>query len=234
MKNRTLLDAFNSAFEGLIYAVRSQRNMKIHTIATILVLVASLVFRLNLMEVLMVFVAIALVVIAELFNTAIETVVDLHTQKTHPLAAIAKNVSAAAVLVAAFLAVILGFLVLYPKLELLTPKLLHMLYDAPVELTLIALSLTIVAVIVAKALTKRKNSTPLQGGMPSGHTALGTAAVTALTLINENMITMILGFLIVCLIGESRVTTKIHSWDEVIVGAILGFLITLLVFQLIR
>lgn len=231
MKSRNLFESFNYAFEGIIYAFKTQRNMRLHFLATAAVLIASLVFKLSKLEILILFLTIALVVLAEMINTAIEVVVDLFTQAHHPLAAIAKDVAAGAVMIAAVVAVIVGSLIFFPIIEPGIPRVIHILRRAPAHLSLIAILITIGCVIVGKAVTK--SGTPLRGGMPSGHAALSAAAATAIFLIaNNGLITVLAGFM-VFLVAESRIERKIHTWEEVLVGVLLGFLVTLLIFQIL-
>ena len=101
MKIRNLIDSFNYAISGLIYALKTQRNMKIHfTIGTIVILI-SLFMDFNRVELIILFFTICLVIITEMINTAIESTIDLYTKSYHPLARIAKNVAAGTVLIAA-------------------------------------------------------------------------------------------------------------------------------------
>lgn len=231
MKSRNLLQSFNYAFEGIIYAFKTQRNMRLHFLATAIILAASLILKLSKLEILILFLTIAFVIFAEMLNTAIEVVVDLFTQAHHPLAAIAKDVAAGAVLITAAVAVIVGYLIFFPAIEPGIPRVIHVLRKAPAYLSLIAILFTIGCVIVGKALTK--TGTPVHGGMPSGHAALSSAAATAILFIAKNGLITILAAFLVFLVAESRVENKVHSLNEVLVGALLGFLVTLLVFQIL-
>jgi diacylglycerol kinase (ATP) len=224
------LDSFNNAFEGVIYAFKTQRNIRLHFIATGVVLIISLLLQLTKLEILILFVTIAFVIITEMINTALEVTIDLITQEYHPMAAIVKNVAAGAVLVASTLAIVVGFLIFSPKFDSLIPKVIVTLQKAPAYLSLIALLLTIVLVIIGKSITKRGR--PVQGGMPSGHTALGASAATAIFFICKNSLVVFLALFLVFLLAESRIENKIHSWYEVSIGGALGFFITLFVFQL--
>lgn len=230
MRSRSLLDSFNNAFEGVIYTFKTQRNIRLHFIATGAVLILSLLLQLTKLEILILFITIAFVIITEMFNTALEVTVDLITKEYHPLAAIIKNVAAGAVLVAAMLAVIVGYLIFAPKFDSQIPRVIQSLQKAPTYLSLVAVLLTIVSVIVGKSITKKGRL--IQGGMPSGHTALGASAATTIFFNSPNSLVVFLAFFLVLLLAESRVENKVHSWDEVVAGGALGFFITLLVFQL--
>lgn len=107
---------FGYAFHGLWYALRTQRNARVHAVIATLVVAASIFFHISTVEFAMIFVAITGVFIAEMFNTVIEICVDLASPTYHPLAKIAKDVAAGAVLLNAILSVIIGLLVLGPHL----------------------------------------------------------------------------------------------------------------------
>jgi diacylglycerol kinase len=107
---------FSYAFQGLKYAFRTQRNMRVHAAIAALAIFLGLFFHLSAVEFAMVFIAITSVFIAEMFNTVIELCVDLSTPDYHPLAKIAKDVAAGTVLLSAFLAVIIGLFVFVPHL----------------------------------------------------------------------------------------------------------------------
>lgn len=116
MRNRTLGQSFRCAFQGLGYALRTQRNLRLHFAAGAGVIGAALWLRLPLDAVALLLVVVAGVVIAEVFNTALEAVIDLVSPGYHPLAGTAKNLAAAAVVLAALFAAGTGLLVLGPAL----------------------------------------------------------------------------------------------------------------------
>lgn len=118
-KARTLAESFFYAISGILYAFKTQRNIKIHFMVAILIIIISFLIKLNTIELLIVFLTIAMVLTAEMINTAIEAVVDMFTQEYHPLARVAKNVAAGAVLISALNAVIVGYLIFYKKIAVL-------------------------------------------------------------------------------------------------------------------
>ncbi|MCF6095920.1 diacylglycerol kinase [Thermovorax subterraneus] len=115
-KSRTLFESFLYAISGVVYSLKTQRNMRIHFMAALIVMVLSKYLGLKEMEMVAVIFAAALVIIAEMINTAVETAVDMITDKFHPMARIAKNVAAGAVLVAALNALVVGYMVFSDKL----------------------------------------------------------------------------------------------------------------------
>jgi diacylglycerol kinase len=110
-RTHSLVAAFGFAFAGLAAAWRSQRNFRVHLAIAALVLVAGALLRLSALGWAVVVLAIALVLAAELANTAIEALVDLVSPGDHPLAQRAKDVAAAGVLVASLGAAAAGLLV---------------------------------------------------------------------------------------------------------------------------
>jgi diacylglycerol kinase len=115
-RSTSRLEAFRHAFSGWVYVLRTQRNAWIHALATLAVVGLGTWLRIARHEWAIVTLAIALVWMAEFLNTALEAVVDLASPDEHPLAKAGKDVGAAAVLIAALGAVIIGLLILGPPL----------------------------------------------------------------------------------------------------------------------
>jgi diacylglycerol kinase len=107
---------FGYAFSGLWYALCTQRNARVHVAIATLAIVMGIVLRISAADLAIIFIAIASVFIAELFNTVFELCVDLASPHYHPLAKRAKDIAAGAVLLSAVLAVVIGLLVLGPPL----------------------------------------------------------------------------------------------------------------------
>ncbi len=113
---RSRKEAFRSAFAGWWHVLRTQRNAWVHALATLAVCALGLWLQLSSIEWAILWLAIGLVWTAEFVNTALEAVVDLASPDLHPLARVGKDVGAAAVLIAAGIAVIIGLLILGPPL----------------------------------------------------------------------------------------------------------------------
>jgi diacylglycerol kinase (ATP) len=114
LKSRTR--AFGYAFSGWWHVIRTQRNAWIHALVSFIVVGLGLWLKLPLRDWVFIIIAFAFVWIAEFLNTALEAVVDLATQESHPLARVGKDVGAAAVLIAALTAIIIGLFILGPPL----------------------------------------------------------------------------------------------------------------------
>ena len=111
-----LSTSFRCAFAGIAHVLRSQRNARIHLGVTLAIVLLGWWLRLTYTEWAIIALTVAVVLVAEMLNTAIEATIDLTTKRYHPLAKVAKDVAAGAVLTAAIIAVIVGLLILGPHL----------------------------------------------------------------------------------------------------------------------
>jgi diacylglycerol kinase len=108
--------SFGYAFHGLWYTVRTQRNARVHAVAALLVIIMGFLLHISTLEFAILFVVIGAVFVAEMFNTVMEICVDLASPGYHPLAGIAKDVAAGAVLFNAIIAVIVGLCIFLPHI----------------------------------------------------------------------------------------------------------------------
>lgn len=107
--------SFQYAIKGILHGVRSERNLKFHVFATAVVLSASYLTGLSVNEWMIIIILIGGMIALELVNTAIEKAVDLITEDFHPLAGLAKDLAAGAVLVFAVCSAIIGMIIFIPK-----------------------------------------------------------------------------------------------------------------------
>ncbi|MGB3683187.1 MAG: diacylglycerol kinase [Rubrobacteraceae bacterium] len=226
--------SFNHAYRGIVYAIRTQRNMRFHVVASLGVLFLSLLLGVSAIELAVLVLVILIVLVTEMFNTAMEFAVDLVTNEYHPLAKLAKDVSAGAVLVSSVGSVVVGYLILADNLGPFTLETVQSVRRWPGHLTLIALSLVVLVVLLGKALTHSPNS--FAGGMPSGHAAVSFAGWVAVSFVSADgayggMVSLI-SLLMALLVCQSRIESGTHSLYQVIVGAVIGILVTVAVFQL--
>lgn len=232
MKVRKLIDSFNYAIEGISYALKTQRNMKIHFLAAILVLVFCLFFNLSRIELIAILATITMVIVAEMINTAIEAVVDLLTDTYHPLAKVAKNVAAGAVLITAVNSLFVAYIIFFDKINPLTNIVLTRIRESPAHITFISLIVVMFASIILK--THFGKGTPMRGGMPSAHSAIAFCLATAITFISANTLISTIGFLLAFMVAQSRIEGGIHTTFQTMLGAALGILITVLFFQIVK
>lgn len=229
MKIRRFTDSFNYAIEGIIHAIKTQRNMKFHMIIAILVLLGSLFFDFTKIEMLILFITITLVIVLEMINTAIEATIDVLANYYHPLAKIAKNVAAGAVLISAVNAVVVGYLLFFEKLKPMTQTVILRIKQSDTTVVFIGLILIVMVTIIVKAIYGE--GTPLKGGMPSGHSALAFGCATAISLITSDPLIITLSFFLALMVAQSRVEARIHTLYETIIGSMFGILITILIFS---
>lgn len=116
---KKVIYSFKYAMEGIIASFKSEKNMKIHVLAMLVVIIIGFILRLNLIEWCICIILFALVISGELFNTAIETIVDMVMPEKNDMAKLAKDVSAGAVFVLAIAAVVIGMVIFIPKIMLL-------------------------------------------------------------------------------------------------------------------
>lgn len=108
--------SFQFAFQGILYCFLTQCNMKIHIVLAVMALLFGFLLKFSIIEFAILFLTISMVFMAEMFNTAIETIVDLVSPEYHRLAKIAKDVAAGAVLCTAVTAAVIGAVLFIPKI----------------------------------------------------------------------------------------------------------------------
>ncbi|MDT8420191.1 MAG: diacylglycerol kinase [Desulfuromonadales bacterium] len=232
MKPVNWFERINCAIDGILWAVKTQRHLRYHFLAALLVLFCAFIFKVSTLEFFLLILAALLVIFAELINTAIETLVDLVTEEYNELAKRTKDIAAGAVLVTSVGAIIFGYLVLSrhffrtlagePALQA------EPLHNMPLG----ALLLVIILIILLKALFGK--GTPLQGGMPSGHAAVSFSVATSVILSGAGLVTSLLVLGLALMVSHSRLLLKIHNFREVFLGAVLGSGITLLLYLLLK
>lgn len=232
MKLKKLIDSFNHAINGIIDTVRTERNMKIHLIVALGIFLACFFFDVSKLEFLVLAVTITLVIATEMVNTAIEAAIDMTTNYYHPLAKVAKNAAAGAVFITAINAMVVGYVIFWDKLSNFSYVVVHKVKNSEPYTILIVLVIVCITTIIAKAIFGE--GTPLKGGMPSGHSSLAFSIATAIALITEEPICIMLSYLMAFITAQSRVDSEVHSLSEVVVGAALGMIVTLLIFTVFK
>jgi diacylglycerol kinase (ATP) len=224
--------SFNHAFAGIMYAARTQPNMRTHLAIAVLVILASLLLRLDRFYVVALAIIIAVVLALELLNTAVEALVDLMVVTDHPLAKTAKDAAAGAVLVASIAAVVVGYLIFYQGIINGGQRVYQAVAAVPSNIAFVVLAVVAIVTIFAKAWTGRGSA--LQGGAISGHAALAFAASTLLAFFYQRPLAAILAYFVAFLVAQSRVEARIHSTGEVAAGGVLGVVVALAVYLLAR
>ena len=219
--------SLNCAIEGILWAARTQRHMLFHLVTSIAVLVTALLLRLTLHEFALLALAITLVLFAEMVNTAIEVVVDLVSPEFHPLAQRAKDVAAGAVLLASVGAVVLGYLAVSRFFFTQDVSVSHDFMRMTGNLAVLSVVIVVLLIVLAKARVGR--GTPLHGGMPSGHAGVAFSIAVSVAFADVGVLVVVLAWLLAAMVAQSRVLLRIHTFKEIVAGALLGITITFII-----
>lgn len=231
MKNRNILESFNFAIQGIVQAVKNERNLKIHLFTALGVFALCFIVGVSTIELAIVLIISGLVIAVELINTSIEAVIDLVCgERRDPLAKLAKDVAAGAVFVTAVTAGIVGFIIFYDDIDALLRKKAHYIGLIDSEIAIISLIVVTIGIILIKVWTGRESSI-LSGGFPSGHSSLAFAGATLVLFMSENTIVAIIAYLLASLVAQSRVESKIHTPFEVVSGALYGTLCVMVIYR---
>lgn len=223
------LHASNNAINGILHAARTQRHLKFHLTAAFSVLLFSFTVGVDKYEFALIALVTLLVIVAEMFNSALEAAVDLAVQDYRELAGKAKDVAAGAVLIAAVGALVIAYLILGPHIAGIWQGHYRVPRHSAGNIAVLALIMIMLAVILLKA--RSGSLYPLRGGFPSGHTASAFSLWISLLHVTSDSWLIGLALLAAALAGASRTRRGIHTWREVIFGALLGSAVTLILFR---
>lgn len=233
LKNKGFINAWENAFKGIIYAVTTQGNIQKQLVIAVIVMLLSLFFNLTRAEFLCLMFTVILIIVAEMLNTAIETVVDLYTDLYHPKAKIAKDVGAGAVVISAINALIVAYFLFFDKIADIGLNFIRNIAESPVHLAFIGIFITIITIVALKAAsTTNKHKLIKNNFMPSGVAGMAFSANTIIWISTENVVILTLSLIMAILVAESRIEAGKRSTKEVIVGGLLGTAVTLLIYGL--
>lgn len=232
-KRRSTLDSFHYAFEGLYHVFNTQPNMRIQSVFAVLVLIAAWGFGVDHIELLHLLLPMILVLTAEVINTAIEGLIDLHVEGYDERARVIKDVSAASVLICSIYALLAGVMVFannenFAGLFQFPPELPTQPHLGPLQVVLVGMLLLAVIIVWVKRATGWRSF--LTGGMVSGHTALGFLVAGSIAMVTRNVAIASLALALALLLAQSRLQSRIHSLSEVALGALLGTLLAIILF----
>lgn len=230
MPFRQWLKSANFAIEGILQAAKTQRHVRYHFFSAAAVLLLSYVLGVSRIEFLIIALSVIAVLLAEMFNTSVEALIDLVSPERSEKARIVKDISAGAVFVTVFGVAVIGYIILFPYLRDSFHRGLSITKHSNEEIALIAFIIVLILVVITKTYFGR--GLPLRGGMPSGHAALAFAAWVATTYIAENFVVSVITFVIAVVIARSRVTIRAHTPWEVALGSLMGTAVTFLLFRL--
>lgn len=233
MQKQRLVESFNAAIEGFVYVFKSQRNMRLHFLMGLFAFLLGIILNFTYIELMILCLTIAFVLFAEMFNTAIEYTVDLVVSREyHPLARIVKDIGAGAVLLSAITAAIVGYILFASRTGIRIEDNIMKIRGSSWHITFIIFIIILVIVVLSKLFLNK--GTPLRGGMPSGHSAIAFSIWAVISLLYPNSLVIFLVFILAFLVARSRISAEIHTLAEVFIGAIVGVLVAVLVFQILR
>ena len=235
-KEKKVIDSFNNSINGIIKTIKSEGHMRFHILISIFVIILSLIFDVNKYELFVIIITISLVFICEIFNTAIEKTVDLITTEYSETARFIKDAGAGAVMVSTILSFFVGYIIFFDKITnvIITGHQFIKLTGRISNLTALILALLSILVVFIKAITMKMGGkgSSLEGGMPSGHATISFSLVTIISYITRDTRVVLLSILLAILVCQSRIKTGIHTFKEVLVGSLLGFIITYGILQI--
>lgn len=230
---KDIFAGFRAALNGLVYTFKTQRHMRFHLYVVLVVMVLGVFFNLRLRELLVLLFTISLVLVAEMFNSAIEATVDLVQPTYSPMAKFAKDISAGAVMITTIIALVVGGLMILGenRWEEIKINLAAQSLGIPVWPRIIVGAFVIfIVIIIGKGLGTRGQV--LKGGLVSGHAAIGFFLASSILFLSDNVTVAGLGILLAAIVAQSRWEAKIHSVFELSLGAALGVILGFLLFGL--
>ncbi len=223
--------SFRFAYEGVKYALSTQRNMKFHFFAAFVVLLMALFFHLHKLEVLFILLAVTLMIVTELINTAVEKTVDLAMPDRHPLAKIAKDVAAASVLVSAAFAAIVGMVVFYEPIDRLFREAKSTQgYTLTAGSIWILLCLVMLTVIVVETRFSRKGSRVQPSLLSAVAFAISTFITCYATVTFIALLAYLLAFVVMMVLYDKRS----RGFASLLLGALIGGFVSVLAYYLMN
>lgn len=231
--NRNFMDSWVNAINGIIYATTTQGNIKKQLIIIVMALLVSLLFNLTRIEFLCLLFSVILIIVAEMINTALETLVDLYTDIYHPKAKIAKDVGAGAVVITAINAVVVAYFLFFDKIVVGGTTVLEKIVKTPNHLAFTTVALALIAIVALKALNIVRNKEDASHKfVPSGAAIISFVSAMIIWFSTKNMIAFALALILATLVCVSRVENKSRTWGEIFFGAFIGFALTIVMYGL--
>ena len=224
-----LVHSLNYAIEGILHAARTQRHIRYHLFAAMLLLLSCFSLGINREEFIILAIVAMMVIVSEMFNSIIEEMVNIVSPRKNERARIIKDMAAGAVLLAASVALVVAYFLVSPYIRFYIKHGISIAKHTSPDIAFCTVLVVLIFVIVIKAYTGKGH--PLRGGMPSGHAAIAFSLWMSVTY-TAKLWYVSLPFLIVATaVAASRVIMKIHYVHEVVAGAILGSSIALLLYS---
>jgi diacylglycerol kinase (ATP) len=219
----------NNAIEGILHAAKSQRHVRYHFYAAAVVVMFSYMVGTTKSEFLILSLAMIAVLVAEMLNTSVEYLVDMHHPERSEKARAAKDIAAGAVFITAFGAVVIGYIILLPYFKRILTDGFGITSHPGGEISVVAFIMVLIVVVLMKAYFGKGH--PLRGGVPSGHAALAFSVWVSVSLTTLNLMASAVCLVLAAAVAASRVASKIHRPWEVALGGLIGAGITFALFQ---
>lgn len=230
MPLRKWIESAGNAIEGILHAAKTQRHIRYHLYAAIAILITAFVLGVRGTNFVLLITLTTLVISIEMINTAVEIITDILFKEYDPRAKAIKDTAAGAVLITALGAALIGYILLFePARDFFYNGLVIAKRSEP-DIAVIALIVVLIFVVITKSLFGKGE--PLRGGMPSGHSAVGFSIWIAITFLTESFMASMLVLIMAIFIAKSRVAVDIHRPREVVLGALLGIIVTFLLFRI--
>lgn len=232
MKTQKLIDSFNAAIEGFLYVIKTQRNMRIHFLIALLVLLWGVYLNFTRVELIILCFTTGLVLITEMINTAVEIVLNKVARSYTHWVKTVKDICAGAVLVASINAIIVGYFLFFNEIVFRELKRgMSKISQSDWHISFFILIVLVGIVIAGKTIFQKGK--PLRGGMPSGHSAIAFSVWTLVALISQNPLLVFAVFILAFMIAQSRIGRHFHTVWEVFMGAVIGVVTTVMIYRLL-
>ncbi len=233
-KNQDIVESFTNAFRGLFYVLKNERNLRIHFGIGCTVILCGIFFKLPFLDFLILILVVSLVIVAEIFNTAIEMFADAFSSEYHIQIRKIKDITASAVLISAITSVIIGYLLFAKHFPPSFRNAFENLAKSPWYFTFLVLFFISFLYVMLKSLIKKQAL--ISGGMPSVHSGIAFSIwviVSMLTFKSEPLVSVLV-LLLAVWVAQGRIIKRIHTVEETVIGAVFGILLTVLLFQIVE
>jgi diacylglycerol kinase (ATP) len=220
---KNVLKPIVTAIDGVVYAFKTQRHMRVHLYTVVVIILIGFFMDLRLREMIVLLFMISFVVVAEMFNSAIEAVVDLAHPEYDPLAKFAKDMAAGGVLITTVTAVVVALLLFLGDgrwheitLQLASPD----LQTQVGQRIIIGGIICFILVVIGKGLGKRGQV--FKGGLVSGHATGAFFLAGTLVFLTGRLVPSLIAIFLAAMVAQSRWEARIHSVFELSLGALVG------------
>ncbi|MCX7870735.1 MAG: diacylglycerol kinase [bacterium] len=233
-RSKSIVESFSNAVNGLMEIFYQERNMRIHLIIAVAILVLVFFVNLSHLELIVILFCIGLVFALEAVNTAIELISDKISKEYDEQIKVIKDVSAASVLIASILSVIIAYIIITKKFKDSTPILIEKLSNVPEYMFIFVFVLVLLLSMLIKVWYMRfvGRKVNVQGGLISVHAALAASTATFIIIHSwKQPYIILMAIVLALLVIQSRYEAKIHTLSELINGSLFGVIITLIILQ---